>query len=107
MGFILKQVFAFIKLLNSDTGNISLAAGVTSGFILGMTPVLSLHSLLVFLFLFFSGFGLFLILILLLIHMHQVFDTLLDFIDREVALLIFVKFFENLLQFLEVFFTCS
>jgi uncharacterized protein (TIGR03546 family) len=53
MGFILKQVFAFIKLLNSDTGNISLAAGVTSGFILGMTPVLSLHSLLVFLFLFF------------------------------------------------------
>ncbi len=53
MGLILKQIFAFIKLLNSDTGTISLAAGLTCGFILGMTPVLSLHSLLIFLILFF------------------------------------------------------
>lgn len=53
MGLILKQLFSFIKLLNSDTGNISLAMGMTCGFILGMTPVLSLHSLLVFLFIFF------------------------------------------------------
>jgi uncharacterized protein (TIGR03546 family) len=53
MGLILKQLFAFIKLLNSDTGNISLAAGMTCGFILGMTPVLSLHSLLIFFILFF------------------------------------------------------
>lgn len=53
MGLILKQLFSFIKLLNSDTGNISLAMGMTCGFILGMTPVLSLHSLLIFLFLFF------------------------------------------------------
>jgi uncharacterized protein (TIGR03546 family) len=53
MGLILKQLFAFIKLLNSDTGNISLAAGMTCGFILGMTPTLSLHSLLIFLVLFF------------------------------------------------------
>ncbi len=53
MGLILKQLFAFIKLLNSDTGSISLALGMTCGFILGMTPVLSLHSLLVFLILFF------------------------------------------------------
>lgn len=53
MGLILKQLFAFIKLLNSDTGNISIAAGMTCGFILGMTPVLSLHSLIVFLILFF------------------------------------------------------
>jgi uncharacterized protein (TIGR03546 family) len=53
MGLILKQLFAFIKLLNSDTGNISLAAGMTCGFILGMTPVLSLQSLLIFLILFF------------------------------------------------------
>lgn len=52
MGLILKQLFAFIKLLNSDTGTISLALGMTCGFILGMTPVLSLHSLLVFLVLF-------------------------------------------------------
>ncbi|HXH29988.1 MAG TPA: TIGR03546 family protein [Bacteriovoracaceae bacterium] len=53
MGLILKQLFAFIKLLNSDTGTISLASGMTCGFILGMTPVLSLHSLLIFLVLFF------------------------------------------------------
>lgn len=53
MGLILKQLFAFIKLLNSDTGTISLAAGMTCGFILGMTPVLSLHSLLIFLIMFF------------------------------------------------------
>jgi uncharacterized protein (TIGR03546 family) len=53
MGLILKQLFAFIKLLNSDTGNISLAAGMTCGFILGMTPALSLHSLLIFIILFF------------------------------------------------------
>jgi uncharacterized protein (TIGR03546 family) len=53
MGLILKQIFAFIKLLNSDTGTISLAAGMTCGFILGMTPSLSLHSLIIFLILFF------------------------------------------------------
>jgi uncharacterized protein (TIGR03546 family) len=53
MGLLLKQLFAFIKLLNSDTGTISIAAGITCGFILGMTPVLSLHALLVFMILFF------------------------------------------------------
>ena len=53
MGLILKQLFSFIKLLNSDTGNISLAMGMTCGFILGMTPALSLHSLIIFLILFF------------------------------------------------------
>lgn len=52
MGLILKQIFTFIRLLNSDTGKISLAMGMTCGFILGMTPVLSLHSLLIFLILF-------------------------------------------------------
>ena len=52
MQLILKQIFSFIKLLNSDTGNISLAAGMTCGFILGMTPTLSLHSLLIFMILF-------------------------------------------------------
>lgn len=53
MGLILKQIFAFFKLLNSDTGNVSIALGMTCGFILGMTPILSLHCLLVFLILFF------------------------------------------------------
>lgn len=53
MGFILKQVFAFLKLLNSDTGTNQIAAGIACGFILGMTPSLSLQTLLVFLVIFF------------------------------------------------------
>ena len=53
MGLLLKQIFAFLKLLNSETGNNQIAAGVAAGFILGMTPALSLQSLLVFILLFF------------------------------------------------------
>lgn len=53
MTLILKQFFSFIKLLHSDTGFISLSLGCVCGFILGMTPTLSLQSLLVFLLLFF------------------------------------------------------
>lgn len=52
MGLLLKQVFAFFKLLNSDTGTNQIAAGIAVGFILGMTPALSLQSLLVFLLMF-------------------------------------------------------
>ena len=48
MGLILKQLFQFVKLLNSDTGTNQLAAGIAAGFILGMTPSLSLQSLLIF-----------------------------------------------------------
>lgn len=53
MGLILKQIFGLIKLLNSDTGSNQIAAGVAAGFILGMTPVLSLQTLLVFFVIFF------------------------------------------------------
>ena len=53
MGLLLKQLFGFIKLLNSETGHNQIAAGVACGFILGMTPLLSLQSLLVFLLIFF------------------------------------------------------
>jgi uncharacterized protein (TIGR03546 family) len=53
LGLILKQLFALIKMLNSETGQNQIAAGVAAGFILGMTPALSLQSLLVFLCLFF------------------------------------------------------
>lgn len=53
MGLLLKQVFAFLKLLNSETGNNQIAAGIAAGFILGMTPALSLQSLAVFILLFF------------------------------------------------------
>lgn len=47
MTLILKQIFAFLKMLNSETGHNSLAAGIAAGFILGMSPMLSLQGLLV------------------------------------------------------------
>lgn len=53
MGLILKQIFAFLKLLNSETGSIQIATGIAAGFVLGMTPFFSLQSLLIFLCLFF------------------------------------------------------
>lgn len=53
MTLILKQLFAFIKLLNSDKGTNQIAAGIACGFILGMTPAFSLQTVLVILILFF------------------------------------------------------
>lgn len=53
VSLLLKQLFSLIRLLNSETGENQIAAGVAAGFILGMTPALSLQSLLVFLCLFF------------------------------------------------------
>ena len=47
MTLILKQVFALIKLLNSDTGTNQIAFGVAFGFILGMTPSFSLQTVIV------------------------------------------------------------
>lgn len=49
MTLILKQIFGFLKMLNSETGHNQIAAGIACGFILGMTPMLSLQTLLVFL----------------------------------------------------------
>lgn len=48
MTFLLKQLFQFIQLLNSEKGTNQIAAGIACGFILGMTPALSLQSLIVF-----------------------------------------------------------
>jgi uncharacterized protein (TIGR03546 family) len=53
MTFLLKQIFGFFKMLNSETGGNQLAAGISAGFILGMTPALSLQSFLVFICIFF------------------------------------------------------
>lgn len=47
MGVILKQIFSLIKLLNSETGQNQIAAGIATGFILGMTPAFSLQTILV------------------------------------------------------------
>lgn len=52
MGLLLKQLFALIKMLNSETGHNQIAAGIALGFILGMTPVFSLQAILVFLLIF-------------------------------------------------------
>ena len=48
MQLILKQIFTLLKLLNSETETNQIAAGVSFGFILGMTPALSLQTLLIF-----------------------------------------------------------
>jgi uncharacterized protein (TIGR03546 family) len=48
MTLLLKQLFALLKLLNSDTGSNQIAAGLSCGLILGFAPVLSLQALLVF-----------------------------------------------------------
>lgn len=48
MTIILKQLFALINLLNSDTGTNQIAAGFACGLILGFAPMLSLQALLVF-----------------------------------------------------------
>lgn len=53
MTLILKQIFALLKLLNSDTGENQLAAGIACGLVLGFAPVLSLQTLLIFILLFF------------------------------------------------------
>ncbi|OFZ13592.1 MAG: TIGR03546 family protein [Bdellovibrionales bacterium RBG_16_40_8] len=52
MSLLLKQIYNLIKLLNSDTGTNQIAAGFAAGFVLGMTPFLSLQSLLIFVCLF-------------------------------------------------------
>lgn len=48
MGLLLKQLFQFLKLLNSDTGTLQIAAGIAAGFVLGMTPAFSLQTVLIF-----------------------------------------------------------
>jgi len=53
MTLLLKQLFAFLKMLNSETGHNQIAAGIAAGFILGMSPMLSLQTFLVFLIIFF------------------------------------------------------
>ena len=47
MGVLLKQIFGLLKLLNSETGQNQIAAGIAAGFILGMTPAFSLQTILV------------------------------------------------------------
>jgi uncharacterized protein (TIGR03546 family) len=48
MTLLLKQLFNFLKLLNSDTGTEQLAVGLSLGVILGFAPLISLQAFLVF-----------------------------------------------------------
>jgi len=72
---LLKQIFSLLKLLNSDTGTLSISFGIALGFVLGMSPLLSLQGIIililclflriqigaVFVSSFFFGFGAFLL----------------------------------------------
>lgn len=49
MFLIIKTIHNFLKLLNSETAPSQLAAGVSFGMIVGLTPFLSLHNLFIFL----------------------------------------------------------
>ena len=47
MTLILKQIFDFLKLINSETGTNEVAAGMACGLILGFSPFLSLQTFLI------------------------------------------------------------
>lgn len=53
MTLIFKQLFSFIKLLNSETGINQISAGIACGVILGFSPVLSLQGFIILFVIFF------------------------------------------------------
>lgn len=53
MTLILKQIFSLLKVLNSDTGENQIAAGIACGLILGFAPMFSLQTVIVIMMLFF------------------------------------------------------
>lgn len=53
MTLLLKQIFAFFRMLNSETGTDQLAVGLTLGMFLGFSPFLSLQTFIVILILLF------------------------------------------------------
>jgi len=56
MSLMLKQLFGFFKLLNSDTGTNQIAAGLAIGVVLGFSPLFSLQGLLIIILIFFFRF---------------------------------------------------
>jgi uncharacterized protein (TIGR03546 family) len=53
MTLLFKQIFAFFRLLNSETGTNQLAAGLACGVILGFSPMLSIQAFAVIFLIFF------------------------------------------------------
>ena len=47
--FIIRQIFSLLRLLHSENGDKSIAIGISLGFILGLTPVMSLQGVLLLL----------------------------------------------------------
>lgn len=47
MTLLLKQLYTFLKLLNSDTGTNQLATGLTLGLLLGFAPIVSIQTVIV------------------------------------------------------------
>lgn len=89
MSLLLKQIFSFFKLLNSDTGTNQIAAGCAAGFVLGMTPALSLQTLLIFalIFLFRIQIGAAFITAFFFKFIAFLLDPLFDSIGRKVLLM--------------------
>lgn len=86
MSLILKQIFGLLKLLNSETGHNQIAAGIAAGFILGMSPMLSLQALLVFvcLFVFRIQMGAAFLAAFFFKFIAWIFDPLFDQLGRAV-----------------------
>lgn len=53
MTLLLKQIFSFFQLLNSETGTNQLASGLACGLILGFSPFLSIQTFLILFLIFF------------------------------------------------------
>lgn len=53
MGILIKNFIQLLKVLHSETGTHQVAAGFAAGFVLGMSPFLSLQGLMVFTFILF------------------------------------------------------
>ncbi len=56
MTLLLKQLFAFFQLLNSETGTNQISSGLAIGLVLGFSPFLSLQTFLVFILIFLFRF---------------------------------------------------
>jgi len=52
MTLIFKQIFALLKVLNSDTGEKQIAWGLACGLVMGFAPAFSLQTLLIFILIF-------------------------------------------------------
>jgi uncharacterized protein (TIGR03546 family) len=84
MTVLLKQIFGFLKLLNSDKGENQIAVGIACGLILGFAPSFSLQTLIVIVVLFFFRIqiGAAMIAMFFFAIIAWVFDPVFDSIGR-------------------------